>query len=183
VWMRLLSNVPDSVLWLLQDNEAAAASLRREAEARGVAANRLIFAPRIAPADHFARQHLGDLFLDTSPYSAHTTGSDALFAGLPLISVYGPTFPARVAVSLLHAAGMSELAVDSIESYEAKALFFAQNREALKAVRARLIGNRDQAPLFNTALFTRHLEAAYRNMITLYRNGEGPSGFAVDAVS
>ncbi|HEX5280598.1 MAG TPA: tetratricopeptide repeat protein [Micropepsaceae bacterium] len=181
VWMRLLSQVPDSVLWLLKDNDAAAVNLRREAEARGVDANRLIFAARIAPADHFARQHLGDLFLDTSPYSAHTTGSDALFAGLPVISVYGATFPARVAVSLLHAAGMSELAMDSLDSYEAKALFFAQNREALKAIRSKLARSRDSAPLFNTALFTRHLEAAYRQMITLNRNGAGPQAFAVEA--
>ena len=181
VWMRLLSNVPDSVLWLLQDNEAAAASLRREAEGRGVAGGRLIFATRITPAEHFARQHLGDLFLDTSPYSAHTTGSDALFAGLPLLSLYGPTFPARVAVSLLHAAGMSELVTDSLESYEAKALFFAKDRDALKAVRTKLVRNRESAPLFDTALFTRHLESAYRNMMTLYRSGEGPEPFAVEA--
>jgi predicted O-linked N-acetylglucosamine transferase (SPINDLY family) len=181
IWMRLLSKVPDSVLWLLQDNGAAADNLRREAETRGVAANRLIFATRITPPEHFARQHLGDLFLDTSPYSAHTTGSDALFAGLPLISLYGPTFSARVAVSLLHAAGVSELAVDSLESYEAKALFFAQDREALKAVRAKLVRNRETAPLFNTALFTRHLEAAYRNMIALHRSGEAPKAFAVAA--
>lgn len=180
VWMRLLSKVPDSVLWLLQDNEAAAANLRREAEARGVAAARLIFATRIAPAEHFARQHLADLFLDTSPYSAHTTGSDALFAGLPLISLYGPTFPARVAVSLLHAAGMSELATDSLESYEAKALFLAKDREALKAVRARLAENRESTPLFNTALFTRHLENAYRQMMVLHGSGEAPRAFAVE---
>ena len=181
VWMRLLSRVPDSVLWLLQDNEAAAAGLRREAEARGVTADRLIFASRITPPEHFARQHLADLFLDTSPYSAHTTGSDALFAGLPLISIYGSTFPARVAVSLLHAAGMSELATDSLESYEAKALFFAKDREALKAVRAKLVRNRESAPLFDTALFTRHLESAYQKMMTLQRSGEGPKHFAVEA--
>lgn len=181
VWMRLLSKVPGSVLWLLQDNDAAAGNLRREAEARGVDPSRLIFATRISPADHFARQHLGDLFLDTSPYSAHTTGSDALFAGLPLIGLYGPTFPARVAVSLLHAAGVSELATDSLESYEAKALFFAKDREALKAVRAKLVRNRESAPLFNTPLFARHLEAAYRQMIALDRSGEAPRAFAVEA--
>lgn len=181
VWMRLLSKVPDSVLWLLQDNEAAAASLRREAEARGIDPNRLIFAARITPPEHFARQHLADLFLDTSPYSAHTTGSDALFAGLPLISLYGSTFPARVAVSLLHAAGMSKLATDSLESYEAKALFYAQTRDALQAVRAKLARNRDTAPLFDTALFTRHLESAYRQMVALNRSGESPRAFAVEA--
>lgn len=181
VWMRLLSRVPDSVLWLLKDTEDAAANLRREAAARGVNAERLIFAPRIDPADHFARQHLADLFLDTSPYSAHTTCSDALFAGLPVISFYGPTFPARVAVSLLHAAGMSELAMDSLENYEQQALFFVQNRESLKAAKAKLLRNRDATPLFDTALFTRHLESAYREMVAVYRRGEAPHAFAVEA--
>ena len=182
VWMRLLGKVPDSVLWLLQDNEDAAANLRREAAARGIAPERLIFAPRISPAEHLARQGLADLFLDTSPYSAHTTCSDALFVGLPVVSFYGPTFPARVAVSLLNAIGMSELAADSIGSYEARALFLAQNREELKAVRAKLLRNRTSAPLFDTARFTRDLERAYREMMTLQRKGLAPRSFAVEQI-
>jgi protein O-GlcNAc transferase len=180
VWMRLLAKVQDGVLWLLQDNEDAAANLRREAAARGIAPERLIFASRISPAEHLARQPLGDLFLDTSPYSAHTTCSDALFVGLPVVSFYGPTFPARVAASLLNAVGMSELATNSLGTYEARALFFAQNRGELKAARAKLLRTRSTTPLFDTARFTRGLERAYRQMISIQRQGLGPRSFAVE---
>lgn len=180
VWMRLLSQVPDSVLWLLQDNEDAAANLRREAMARGVAPERLIFAPRIAPPDHLARQHLADLFLDTSPYGAHTTCSDALFVGLPVISLYGPTFPARVAVSLLNAAGSPELATGSIAEYESRAQHLAQNRDELTGLRNRLLHNRKTCPLFDTAMMTRHLEYAYREMVARHLRGLPPQPFAVE---
>lgn len=182
VWMRLLRSTPDAVLWLLQDNEDAAANLRREAASREVAPERLIFAPRIMPAEHIARQRLADLFLDTSPYSAHTTCSDALFVGLPVVSLYGPTFPARVAMSLLNAAGVDELAADSLESYHARALYFAQNRNELKTLRAKLIANRNQCALFDTARFTRDLERAYRQMAGYHREGLPPRAFAVESV-
>jgi predicted O-linked N-acetylglucosamine transferase (SPINDLY family) len=180
IWMRILAQVPDSVLWLLQDNVDAAANLRREATARGVNPRRLIFAPRIAPAEHLARQRLADLFLDTSPYSAHTTCSDALFLGLPVLSFYGPTFPAHVAVSLLNAVGMSDLATQSLGEYEARALFLARNRDELQHVKAKLMQNREGFPLFNTARFTRNLEQAYREMLALHDQGMPPRSFAVE---
>ena len=180
IWMRILTQVPDSVLWLLQDNADAAANLRREATARGVNPERLKFALRITPAEHLARQRLADLFLDTSPYSAHTTCSDALFVGLPVVSFYGPTFPAHVAVSLLNAVGMAELATQSLEEYEARALFLAQNRAELERVKAKLMQNRETFPLFDTARFTRNLEQAYREMLALHDQGMPPHSFAVE---
>ena len=179
IWMRLLAQAPDSVLWLLQDNADAAANLRREAKASGIDPQRLIFAPRITPPEHLARQRLADLFLDTSPYSAHTTCSDALFVGLPVVSFYGPTFPAHVAVSLLNAAGISELATESLEEYEARALALALNRAELQRVKARLTQNREIFPLFDTSRFTRNLEQAYREMKALHDRDMAPHSFAV----
>ena len=179
IWMRILAQVPDSVLWLLQDNADAAANLRREAKARDVNPERLIFAPRIAPPEHLARQRLADLFLDTSPYSAHTTCSDALFVGLPIVSYYGPTFPAHVAVSLLNAVSLAELAAGSLEEYEARALFLARNRAELQRVKAKLMQNRETFPLFDTARFTRNLEQAYREMRALHDRGIAPRSFPV----
>ncbi len=180
VWMRLLAKVKGSVLWLLQDNEDAAANLRREAAARGIAPERLIFAPRITPPEHLARQRLADLFLDTTPYSAHTTCSDALFVGLPVVSITGATFPARVAVSLLNAIGTDELAARSLEEYEAKALLLAQNPDELARVKSKLMDNRSTWPLFDTARFTRNLEQAYRRMADFSARGMAPCAFAVE---
>jgi predicted O-linked N-acetylglucosamine transferase (SPINDLY family) len=125
---------------------------------------------------------LADLFLDTSPYSAHTTCSDALFVGLPVVTLYGPTFPARVAVSLLNAIGMDELATRSLEEYEAKALFLAQNPGELARLKAKLMGNREGWPLFGTARFTRNLERAYRQMADISARGMPPCAFAIEDV-
>ena len=125
VWMRLLRQVAGSVLWLLQDNAAAVDNLRRDAEARGVAADRLVFAPRLDLDAHLARHRLADLFLDTFPVNAHTTASDALWAGLPLVTLPGETFVSRVAASLLAAVGLPELITDSLADYEALALKLA----------------------------------------------------------
>ena len=161
VWMRLLREIEGSVLWLLKDNDEVVRNLRREASVRGVAPERLIFAPRISPPDHLARHKCADLFLDTMPYNAHTTASDALWAGLPVITVLGDTFASRVAASLLRAAGMPELVTDSLQHYEALALNLARDPAALSAVRAKLARLRDSCALFDTALFTRNLEAAY----------------------
>src|SRR6185295_13999210 len=119
VWMRLLRQVDKSVLWLLQDNLAVTRSLSREAIARGVAPERLVFAKRCMPPDHLARQRLADLFLDTLPYNAHTTCSDALWVGLPVLTVLGSCFAGRVAASLLSALGVPELVAGSLEEYEA----------------------------------------------------------------
>ena len=165
IWMRLLGQVDGSVLWLLEGNASIRDNLRKEAAARGIAPERLIFAGRTTPDAHLARQQLADLFLDTLPYNAHTTASDALWASLPLLTVPGHSFPARVAASILQAAGLPELIADDFAAYEAKALELARNPGALKAIREKLAATRTAMPLFDTARFTRELEAAYLAMM------------------
>lgn len=170
-WMRLLRQVPASVLWVLEDNTGARGNLQREAEARGVGPERLVFAPRVPHAEHLARHRLADLFLDTLPCNAHTGASDALWAGLPLLTCTGNTFAGRVAGSLLHAVGLPELVTHSLAEYEALALQLAANPGRLSALRARLAANRTTASLFDTDRFRRHLEAAYLRMLDLRRGG------------
>jgi predicted O-linked N-acetylglucosamine transferase (SPINDLY family) len=179
IWMRLLKAVPGSVLWLLGDNDWAAENLRREAMAREVEANRLVFAPRLKLAEHLARHLLADLFLDTLPVNAHTTASDALWAGLPIVTCAGKAFAARVAGSLLCAVGLPELATHSLEQYEALALRLASDAQRLRGLRGRLAQNRLSAPLFDTDRFRRHIEAAYTTMWEIRQRGEGPRAFAV----
>jgi protein O-GlcNAc transferase len=179
IWMRLLTQVEGSVLWLFQDNPTAARNLRREAEIRGVAAGRLVFAPRALPEDHLARQRLADLFLDTLPYNAHTTASDAIWVGLPLVTTPGKTFAARVAASLLKAAGLPELVAPTLADYEALALNLARDTSALAAIKAKLVRNRDSCALFDTASITRQLEAAFVRMHERRLAGEPPMSFAV----
>jgi predicted O-linked N-acetylglucosamine transferase (SPINDLY family) len=154
--MRLLSAVPGSVLWLLDDNPWAKANLVREAEARGVAPERIVFAPRVPPPDHLARNRLADLFLETLPYNAHTTASDALWAGLPLVTCAGETFADRVAGSLLRAIGLPELVTSSLAEYEALALRLASDGDLLAGFRARLARNKWTHPLFDTERFARY---------------------------
>jgi len=182
VWMRLLAAKTDSVLWLLGTNPAAERNLRREAEQRGIVADRLIFAPRIAVADHLARHRHADLFLDTLPYGAHTTASDALWTRLPIVTCLGDTFAGRVAASVLTAVGLPDLITSSLDEYEALALRLARDPALLGAMKEKLLRNRDHCPLFDTARFTRHLEAAYITMWQRYQNGEPPRAFAVSAV-
>ena len=165
IWMRLLQQVEGSVLWLLEGNASIRSNLAQEAAARGVAAERLIFAGRTSAEKHLARQRLADLFLDTLPYNAHTTASDALWVGLPVVTISGRSFPARVAASILKAADQEELIAPDLEQYEALALKLARNPAALAAIRNRLIASRDHLPLFDTARFTRNLEAAYAAML------------------
>jgi protein O-GlcNAc transferase len=179
IWMRILAQVPDSVLWLLQDNEAVARNLKREARARGIDPQRLIFAPRALPAEHLARQRLADLFLDTLPYGAHTTASDALWVGLPVLTLLGTTFAGRVGASLLHAAGLPELVTHSAEEYETLALKLARDSAALAALKSKLVQNRDTCALFDTKRFTRNLEAAYHQMWERQQRGEAPHVFAL----
>jgi protein O-GlcNAc transferase len=179
VWMRLLKAVESSVLWLLADNAGAAPNLRKEAAARGVDPARLVFAVRVPPEDHLARHRLADIFLDTLPCDAHTTASDALWAGLPLITCRGETFAARVAASLLNAVGLSELVTNSLDEYESLALQLARDKKTLSAIRAKLAANRDTCPLFDTNRFRRHIEAAYKTMWERYLRGEPPVNFAV----
>jgi predicted O-linked N-acetylglucosamine transferase (SPINDLY family) len=179
--MRLLRQVDGSVLWLKSLNPAATLNLRREAGARGVAPERLIFAPRVPRAeDHLARLRLADVFLDTTPYNAHATAADALWVGLPVVTCLGNTYPARVAASLLGAVGVPELVTRSLAEYEALALALAQDRERLTAIRARLATNRATAPLFDTARYTRNLEAAYVTMWQRQQSGHSAESFAVE---
>lgn len=178
VWMRLLANVPGSVLWLLEDNRWAAENLRRQAASQGIAPERLVFCGRATNEEHLARHRLADLFVDTFPYNAHTTASDALWMGLPLVTCSGRTFASRVAGSLLRAVGLPELVAVSLEEYERLALSLAVDREKLQGMRARL-SNREALPLFDTPLFCRHLEAAYRHMQSAHQEGRAPENFTV----
>ena len=178
-WMRILKAVPGSVLWLLESRPPFADNLRREAEARGVDGDRILFAPDRAPADHLARLGLADLFLDSLPYNAHTTASDALWAGVPLLTLRGKAFAGRVAASLLAAAGLKELITETPEAYEALAVKLATDAAALKTVRDKLKKNRDTCDLFNTEKSTRAIEAAYAKMWQRWLAGEKAEGFSV----
>ena len=182
LWMRLLSNIEGSVLWLLESNAVAVRNLRKEAANRGIAPERLVFAPRVKLEDHLARHLLADLFLDTLPYNAHTTASDALWAGLPMLTCLGTTFAGRVGASLLNAVGLNELITRSLEEYEALALQLATNPKHLADFKSKLAGNRNTFPLFNTDRFRRHIEAAYTTMWERYQRGEAPGSFAVEPI-
>ncbi|MGO9993416.1 MAG: tetratricopeptide repeat protein [Steroidobacteraceae bacterium] len=183
VWMRLLSAVPGSVLWLRSMGSDARESLQREARQRGVDGARLLFAPHVAAmADHLARLSLADLFLDTVPYGAHSTACDALWAGLPVLTCLGQSFASRVAASTLRAVGLPELVTDGLEAYERVALQLARHPEQLQQLRRRLKQNRATAPLFDTGGFTRQLEAAYRTMHEVALRGEPAAGFSVSAL-
>ena len=172
VWCRLLSEVPDSVLWLASPHEDVRANLLREAAARGVDADRLVFAP-YAPTiqDHLGRLQLADIALDTAPYNSHSTGVDALWCGVPLVCLRGQRFAGRVAASLVAAAGVPELAVDTLEDYHRLALALATDADALRAMKSRLEDARSRAPLFDTAGFARDLEALYLRIRESHRAG------------
>ena len=182
VWMRLLAKVPGSALWLLEDNPWAAENLRRRAGTLGVASERLVFGSRMPSEDHLARHRLADLFLDTFPYNAHTTASDALWAGLPLLTYGGRTFASRVGGSLLRAAGLPELVTTSLEEYERVALGLALRPENLRPLCERL-RDRESLALFDTPAFCRHLEAAYRQMSRRHEQHRQPETFAVERQS
>jgi predicted O-linked N-acetylglucosamine transferase (SPINDLY family) len=179
LWMGLLRDIEGSVLWLLGDNPGAIRNLALEAKARGVPSQRLIFAPRVSPEDHLARFKLADLFLDTLPYNAHTTASDALWAGVPVITCMGEAFASRVAASLLKAAGLPELITESLEDYGALALRLGRDSAALTRLKEKLELARLSCPLFDTARVTRHLEAAYAEMWRRQKQGEAPSSFTI----
>jgi predicted O-linked N-acetylglucosamine transferase (SPINDLY family) len=179
IWMRLLRGVEGSVLWLIADNAAATNNLRREASARGIDPERLVFAPRCPLPEHLARHRLADLFLDTLPYNAHTTASDALWMGLPVVTCKGTTFAGRVAASVLHAAGFPEMAADSFEDYETLSLRLARDPEALTSIKNRLAAARATMKLFDVARFTHNLETAYATMHERRLRGLAPEGFTV----
>jgi len=178
--MRILKAVDGSVLWLSESHPAAMANLRKHAAAAGVAPERLVFATRVASmADHLARHRLADLFLDTLPYNAHTTASDALWAGLPVLTQIGESFAGRVAASLLTAIGLPELIVQTSEQFERLAIELATAPEKLASIREKLRTNRSTAPLFDTRLFVRHLESAYAAMAERVRQGLAPERIQV----
>ncbi len=179
IWMRLLQQTPGSVLWLLGISPQIEANLAREAEGRGVDPARLVFSPAMPISDHLARHALADLFLDTLPINAHTTASDALWAGLPVLTVLGDCFAGRVAASLLNAVGLPEMIAGSLADYEALALALAREPERLGEARARLRANLATSPLFSIDLYTRHLEAAFSQMWDIHKTGAPPQAFAV----
>jgi protein O-GlcNAc transferase len=181
IWIRLLLEVSGSLLWLLADNQAAQNNLRTAAAAKGVGPERLVFAPRIPAPEHLARHRLADLFLDTLPYNAHTTASDALWAGLPLLTCRGDQFDGRVAASLLRAVGLPELIAPDLHAYAEMAGALARDASRLADVRARLAKNRAASPLFDTDGFRKDIEAAYLRMIEISRSGSKPESFALSA--
>ena len=178
-WMRILKAVDGSVLWLLEDSPAAAENLRKEALSRGVDAGRLVFAGRLPADEHLARQRLADLFLDTWPCNAHTTASDALWAGLPVLTCAGKSFASRVAASLLTAVGLPGLITQSRQDYEALAIALASQPSMLASFRKTLADNRVTAPLFDGRLTARHLEAGYEAIYARYQSGLPPENIEI----
>ena len=180
IWMRLLRAVDGSVLWLSANLDRGRDNLGRHAARMGVDPQRIVFAPALPQrADHLARQRLADLFLDTLPYNAHTSASDALFAGLPVLTATGPTFVGRVAASMLHAIGLPELIAKDLEEYEVLALDLALDPARLQAIRSKLAANRLSMPLFDTDRLRQNIEAAYDRMFEIHRKGEQPMPFSV----
>lgn len=179
VWMRLLGSVPASVLWLLEASNDFRDGLRSKAKEHGIAEDRLVFAPRLAPDQHLARQPLADLVLDTTPYNGHMTTSDALWAGVPVVTLAGKSFAGRVAMSQLQAIGMEELVTHSLDAYERLALALASDPARLKTVREKLLANSTRMPLFDNAALAQDVESAFATMFDLYHSGVAPRSFAV----
>ena len=179
VWMPLLRSVPGSVLWIIAPNDVCRDNLRREAAARGVAPERLVFANRVSVPKHLARHQLADLFLDALPCNAHTTTSDALWGGLPVLTCMGDTFAGRVAASLLAAMDLPELITTSLEEYTQLALTLAHDPERLGEIRRKIAANREKAPLFDSARYTRNLEQSFETMVEIMRSAQAPRPFAV----
>jgi predicted O-linked N-acetylglucosamine transferase (SPINDLY family) len=182
IWMRLLNAVPGSVLWLSDTNQTAKANLRREAQARGVDHERLIFAPYVPTlAEHLGRQRHADLFLDTLPFNAHTTAANALWAGVPVLTCRGETFAGRVAASLLASAGVTDTVTESLQDYENLALKLASDPTALAEIRGKVAASRTSGRLFDMERFTHHLETAYDRMWERHQRGEAPAAIEIGA--
>jgi predicted O-linked N-acetylglucosamine transferase (SPINDLY family) len=180
VWMNLLKAIPHSVLWLLEGNRFATSNLRREAIVRGVPVERLVFAPRVSSADHLARYRHADLFLDTPIYNAHTTASEALRMGCPVLTISGKTYASRVAGSLLRALDLTELITTTTEDYLNTALRLARESELLQAVKVKLAKQSLSSPLFDGAQFAKNMELAFEKMWSIHAAGQAPRPFAVD---
>ena len=174
VWMKLLKNVPNSVLWLIISNDLAERNLKSEAQARGVGGDRLIFAEKMPKDQHLARCRLADLALDTRICGGHTTTSDLLWAGVPVVTMLGTHFASRVPASLLNAVGFPELITHNLEEYESLALRLSQNSGELAALRTKLAQNRKTEPLFDTPRFVRNLEIAFHQIWDRFLAGEMP---------
>jgi predicted O-linked N-acetylglucosamine transferase (SPINDLY family) len=182
-WMRILQQIPGSVLWLSPGGKVAEGNLRREAQARGVAPERLIFAQHVpGKPEHLVRHRAADLFLDTLYYNAHTTAVDALWAGLPVLTCCGETFAARVGASVLKSIGLAELITNNLDDYERRAIELAKNPTELAGLRERLRANRTSWPLFDTPRFVRNLETAFRTMWQRHAAGLRPETFQVSDV-
>lgn len=173
-WMAVLARVPNSVLWLLSAGNGADDALKKAAQEMGVDSKRLVFAGKMPNPDHLARYQLADLFLDNLPYGAHTTGADSLWMNVPILTLPGRSFAARVCASLVRAAGVPELECSSAQEYIDRAVEYAMNSEKLKAVKAKLAANRDTCTLFDTPKLVRNLEELYRDMWAEYQRGELP---------
>ena len=180
VWVRILKGVKKSVLWLLEDNQIAVTNMRKEVQRRGLDPNRLVFAKRMNLQEHLARQKAADLFLDTLPYNAHTTASDALWAGLPVLTCKGESFAGRVGASLLNAIGLPELVTHTEAEYEALAIELATNPIKLKLIKEKLERNRIKTPLFDTPKFTKNIETAFIMMYERYRADLQPDHIYID---
>jgi protein O-GlcNAc transferase len=179
-WCDVLRTVPEAVLWVLVTHPLTAANLRRELAARGVAPERLVTAARLPLAKHLARLQAADLFLDTHPCGAHTTASDALWAGLPVVTRAGPTFASRVAASLLRAVGLDELVTSSADAYRRLILELAVDRPRIAHLKRRLVAARSEAPLFDAPRYTANLERAYRAMWSRHVAGDPPDHIVVE---
>lgn len=179
IWMKLLHRVPGSVLWLVDSGEAVKSNLRREAEARGIASGRILFAPKVPRAEHLARHACADLFLDTIHYSAHTTAADALYAGLPVLTLPGRTMASRIGGSIVRAAGLPELVASGVAAYEDMASRLATKPGELARLREKLVQGRSTCTLFDTARRTHELDRAFDMMWERHAAGLPPESFAV----
>jgi protein O-GlcNAc transferase len=179
IWMRLLNNIKGSVLWLRKSNEISHLNMKKEAAKRNIDPSRLVFADRVPMDEHLARQRLSDLFVDTFAFNAHTTATEALWAGLPVVTKAGQGFAARVAGSLLNAVGLPELVTKTEQDYEALILELATNPTKLAKIKEKLVVNRLTQPLFNTELYTRHLENGYQQAYQNYLDGNSPQTITV----
>jgi predicted O-linked N-acetylglucosamine transferase (SPINDLY family) len=179
-WGRILEKVNDSVLLIYADNDTAQINLTKEITARGIDPNRLIFGKRLPKPEYLARYRAADLFLDTHPYNAGTTASDALRMGLPVLTYFGSSAVSREAASVINAVNLPELITTNQEQYESLAIELATNPEKLKIIKDKLVDNLATAPLYDTQLFARHLESAYLSMYDRYQNGLDPEHIYVE---
>ena len=181
IWMKILQEVEESVLWLLEDNKFASENLRKYAKNYGIDPARIVYGKRLQHEDHLTRHYCADLFLDTFPCNAHTTASDALWMGLPVITYLGTTFAGRVAASLLNAIGLEELVAKTVEDYQKIAIELATNSRKLVSIKERLAVNKNIKPLFDTKISREKIEEAYFEMYARYQHGLMPSSFDVSA--